>query len=432
MVMTGEPATLLQALVQQGNLSWDEAARRVTSALFEREHERISLTGRHIGRMARLERGNSRPTPVIRRALEYAFGHPIEQLLAPPSAQIATTAPLAVNSNTSEVLAMAADRARQFRVMNVTSAESVELLTDEVRELALAYPTRPLADILSDLVRSQDDVFTLLERPQRPAESRDLYFLAGILGGMLGKASHDLGDPSAALSQSRTAWLCAEHSGHDGLRAWICGLQALISYWDDRPHESIRYAQRGSEFAQRAGNSSTAWLPASEARAWARLGNAERTQDAIERASAAWSSVRFDDLDELGGIARFTESRQIYFAADALAWLPPSQALTRYASQAVARYNDTSAPDWSFGDAAGSKTALAIAQVEQGNEDAAAETLTGVLNLPPERRINGIVHSVKRVHKAIVSGANSTGSTGQELQDEIEAYARISLPALPR
>lgn len=430
--MTSEPATLLQALVQQGHLSWDEAARRVSTALFERENERISLTGRHLGRIARLERGNSRPTPIMRRALEYAFGHPIDQLLSLPGVQLATTAPLTVNRTTSEVLAMAAERARRFRIMNVTSTESIELLTDEVRELALAYPTRPLADILGDLARSQDDVFALLERPQRPDAGRDLYFLASILGGMLSKASHDLGDPSAALSQSRTAWLCAEHSGHDGLRAWICGLQALISYWADRPHESIRYAQRGTQFAERAGNSSMAWLPASEARAWARLGNVERTEESIHRAVSAWGSVRNDDLDELGGIARFTESRQVYFAADALAWLPPSPNLMRYASEAVQRYSDTSAADWSFGDAAGSRTSLAIAQIQAGNEDAAPETLASVLELPPEQRINGIVHSVQRVHRAMASGDHVPGITGQDLQGEIESYSRVSLPTLPR
>jgi hypothetical protein len=66
-----------------------------------------------------------------------------------------------------------------------------------------------------------------------------------------------------------------------GLRAWISGLQALICYWARRPYDSIRYAQRGTAYAQRAGNTAMVWLAASEARAWAVLGNGERAWDAI-------------------------------------------------------------------------------------------------------------------------------------------------------
>jgi len=96
-----QPATLLHALVQRGHLSWEEAASRTVAAILERENERISLTGRHLGRIARRERDNSRPTPVIRRALQYAFDHPIEHLLAPAPGELIATASTAVGNNTS-------------------------------------------------------------------------------------------------------------------------------------------------------------------------------------------------------------------------------------------------------------------------------------------------------------------------------------------
>ncbi|MGH3327733.1 MAG: hypothetical protein ACRDPT_08080 [Streptomycetales bacterium] len=34
------------------------------------------------------------------------------------------------------------------------------------------------------------------------------YLLAGVVCGMLAKASHDLGDTRAALTQARTAYVC--------------------------------------------------------------------------------------------------------------------------------------------------------------------------------------------------------------------------------
>ena len=132
--------------------------------------------------------------------------------------------------------------------------------------------------ILGDLVTTRDTVFTLLETRRRPAHARQLYLLGGLVGGMLAKASHDTADPQTALTQSRTAYLCADQADHDGLRAWVRGLQALITYWDGRLNESVRYAQQGAQFAERSSSTAAVWLPVSEARAWAALGNVAATQ----------------------------------------------------------------------------------------------------------------------------------------------------------
>jgi hypothetical protein len=311
------------------------------------------------------------------------------------------------------------------------SDESLQLINDEVRDLVCAYPARPLPEILGHLVSGQETVFSLLERPQRPTHARQLYFLSAVLGGLLAKASHDLADPHAALAQSRTAWLCAEQADHDGLRAWICGLQALICYWARRPHDSIRYAQRGAVYAQRAGNTALVWLPASEGRAWAVLGNSEQTRDAIERAEQAWHQVHPDEMDEMGGIATFSRSRQLYFAADALAWLPDeSSAAEDYARQAVDAYSDPADPHWAFGDAAGSGAALAIARIGRGEVDGAADALAPVLDLPTQQRINGIVNSVNRVHRAL--NHPYANATARDLQERIESYVLTPVRTLAR
>lgn len=60
------------------------------------------------------------------------------------------------------------------------------------------------------------------------------------------------------------------------------------------------------------------WLPISEARSWAMLGDAENTRAAIEKAERSWDRVTGDELDELGGICTFGRTRQLYYAADAL------------------------------------------------------------------------------------------------------------------
>lgn len=429
------PRTLLEALVRQRQLSWDEAARAVSAAAVERGERGLSLSSRHLARLARRERASeARPNPATCRALQYAFGRSIEELLAPhiPGELVVVGSKLVEPApHTSEVLTVAADRARQFMSnLQTMSDESLALVQEDVRDLVRSYPTRPLTEVLGHMVSLQETLFTLLEQPQRPKHAQQLYFMSAVVGGLLAKASHDLADPHAALAQTRTAWLCAEQAEHDGARAWICGLQALISYWARRPHDSIRYAQRGAEFAERAGNSSTVWLAASEGRAWGLLGHAEQARAAIERAENAWNTVRQDEMDEMGGVATFSRARQLYFAGDALAWLPDeAEAAEEASSQAVHAYDDPADPDWAFGDAAGSRTDLAIARIRRGEIEGAAEVVAPVLDLPVEQRINGIVHSLERVRRAL---DGTTSTAGIELQQSIESYKRTPLRALGR
>ncbi|OEJ29629.1 transcriptional regulator [Streptomyces agglomeratus] len=329
---------------------------------------------------------------------------------------------------------MAARRAKAFALTanqgNLTR-EVMEQIHDDVRQLATDYPQRPLSELLGDLVQTQETLYTLLENRQRPEQARQLYFLTGVTSGLLAKASHDLADPHAALTQARTAYLCAENADHNGLRAWIRGLQSLISYWAGRLHESVKYAQAGAQFATLGHSTTAVWLPVSEARAWAALGNADQTHSAIRRAEDAWETVRPDEVDELGGMCTFGRSRQIYYAADALAWLPSEAGAAQgYAARAVEAYADTSDPEWSFGDEAGSRTDLAIARINLGELEGADEAVSPILELAPENRINGIVNSAMRVHNAL--SQSSLSVPGSELQERIEMFTRTPLKSLPR
>lgn len=333
---------------------------------------------------------------------------------------------------TEEMLTMAAERARKFAILTgqtSLSDETLDQIYADVRRLVWAYPQRPLAEILSNLVLTQDTVFSLLETRQRPAVAQQLYLLGGIVGGLLAKASHDTADPHAALAQSRAAYLCAEQADHDGLRAWIRGLQALITYWDGRLHESVRYAQAGAQLAGRSNSTAMVWLPVSEARAWAALGNVHATHRAIERAERSWETVQGDELDELGGICTFSRARQLYYSADALAWLPSESASAQeYAGQAITAYEDTSAPEWAFGDAAGSRCDLAVARIAAGEVEGARDAIAPVLETPPEQRIRGIISSVQHVHAAL--RRPELAETGKDLQEEIEIFTKTPLKAL--
>ncbi|MGC9541123.1 hypothetical protein [Streptomyces sp. UG1] len=435
-----EPRTVLEHLLWQQDRTYEEIAAEF-DRIAQQLNEDATLSTRHLRRLASGERSNT--TPVTRRVLQSMFGKPLNELLRPweaSASHAAATTPsgLVVAAGQpdidKELITLAARRAKHFALtanQGDLTNEAMEQIHDDVRRLATDYPQRPLSELLGDLLQVQETLYTLLEKRQRPEQSRQIYFLTGVTSGLLAKASHDLADPHAAMTQARAAYLCAENADHNGLRAWIRGLQSLISYWAGRPRESVKYAQSGTEFALRSQSTAAVWLPVSAARAWAALGNSGETHAAIRQAEEAWDAVRSDEVDELGGLCTFGRSRQIYYAADALSWLPSeARAAQEYGEQAVDAYADEDSPEWAFGDAAGSRADLAIARIGLGDLEGAEDAVSPILDLDQENRINGIVHSALRVHKAL--SRSTLAAPGSELQERIEMFTRTPLKALPR
>lgn len=333
-----------------------------------------------------------------------------------------------------QVITMSADRARDFLTRAEASnvgRETIDQLTDDVRRLAIAYQQQPLERILNELADTQDRAFSLLEGRQRPEQTRDLYFLACILSGFMAKASHDLAAPHDAMTQSRTAYACADNAGHDGLRAWTRGLQALITYWTGRFTDSARYADLGIEAAGRNYGTAVVWLASGKARALAALGRMDEAHAAIEQATAARDLVRPDELDELGGLCTFNRPRQLYYAADALAWGGKEHAnrAERVAMEAIDAYAAASTQDRAFGDESGAMCDLAIARIHRRDVEGAAEALAPVLTLPTAQRIHGIVTSVDYVRR-VLRDAKETSPTVIELHGAVENFMaeRLALP----
>jgi ATP/maltotriose-dependent transcriptional regulator MalT len=284
---------------------------------------------------------------------------------------------------------------------------------------------------LGDLVSTQESVYGLLESRRSPNDSRQLYFLAGIAGGMLAKASHDLAEPHAALTHARTAFLCAEQADHSGLMTWIRSLQALIAYWAGRPAESARYARHAQELASSESGTAALWAHLSEARALASSGDRHAARQSIAKAESLRESASADELDEIGGLFTFGPVRQLYYAGDALSWInQDATEAADYSARAVTGYEDRQSEEWAFGDQAGAHANLAIARLALGEPEGAREALAPVLTLPTAQRMNGIVLSAQRVGRALVQAPQ--GRQQAELQDEIEEFCRVPLAALHR
>ncbi len=434
-VLGNSPRTLLEELVARHRWTYKEVAAHFT-ATARRLGSDVTITERHLRRLASGDRSST--STATARVLEAQFGHSVEQLLArtlavtsPRSSPVPATTDPYISSE--ELIIMAAQQAKQFTIFSPSPlpVEVVEQVREDVARLCVAYPQLPLSEILADLTQTQGSVFALLEQKQRPAEARHLYLLAAIVSGMLAKVSHDMADPYAAATQARAAFTAAEMADHNGLRAWIRGLQSLIAYWSGRYADSVRYAQEGQRYSSTG--SAAAWLPVSEARAWAVVGHEENTQQCLARADAMSENLGRDELDELGGICSFTRPRHLYYAADALAWLPQQAAeAAQRAQEAVDAYSDRTSADWAFGDEAGSRTDLAIARIGLGDLEGAAQALEQVMALPVQLRINGIVRSVQHVERALSAAYPHPDPAVTALREQMDDFTRTSLSSSAR
>lgn len=330
---------------------------------------------------------------------------------------------------------MATRRAARFTTFDEidnVSPEAIAQLRDDIVQLANAYIRDPLVTIMGDLVDEQEIVFRLLEGRQRPEFTRDLYLLAGIVSGLIAKASHDLSRPHDAMTHARTLYECADNAGHAGLRAWARGLQSLIAYWAGRPQEAVRYARGGAELATNITGSVSAWLPALEARAWALMSIPDEATEALARAADRRATHQPDDLDAIGGLLTFPQAKQSYYAAGAYVHLDDEQRRAQTeALSALDQFEHGRPEDRSFSDEAGARAELALARVHSDEIDGARDALAPVLELAPERRIGGIITSADRVHHALRDRRYTGSPVARNLREEIESFARVPAAALP-
>ncbi|MGB8198705.1 MAG: hypothetical protein WCF33_03245, partial [Pseudonocardiaceae bacterium] len=266
------PRTRLEQLLRQQHVTLEEFRKN-----YQRAAQGTILSERQAYRWVAGElRGL--PHPQAQAILETMFGEPVARLLGPPYG-IGALAPTRCRNEAApqrgtartdwegQVIALSADRARDFLTRIEASnvgTEILDQLIDDLRRLVIAYEHQPLPTLLGDLVDTHDRAFVLLEGRQRPEQTRDLYLLAGIACGLMARASHDLGATHDAMTQARTGYACADNAGHDGLRAWTRGLQALITYRSGRLEESVRYAQSGAEAAARSHGTAGVWLASNE------------------------------------------------------------------------------------------------------------------------------------------------------------------------
>jgi hypothetical protein len=320
-----------------------------------------------------------------------------------------------------EIAMAAAESARfaQFAERSNVGPHTLEQFQADLRRIAETYPNRPVYPIFAELRELRKRTFELLEGRQLPDQTRDLYLVSAALCGALGLASFDLGRVAAAETQMRTAYLCAELAGHNGLRSWIRGTQALIAYWDNRPQVAVELAADGWRYEPETGTARVR-LAAIEARAWARLRDQHGAEDALRRAEQAREQV--NGPDEPGGIMAFPQAQQLGHAATTRLWLGGQTNLAeaeRLATEAIELYEQDIPEQRRLGALSLARLDVAAARLVNANLEGVAEQVEEVFELASQRPIESVRRRLLQIATALERPAYQTSGLALDLRDQI-------------
>jgi hypothetical protein len=307
---------------------------------------------------------------------------------------------------------------------------TLDQLYSDVSRIVATYPGQPVLPLFQEAAELRDRAFALVEGHQQPWQTRELYLISGWLCGILANASLDLGHLAAAETQARTAWLCADLAGNNALRAWVRGMQGLVSYWSGRPEDAANDAASGWQFVPESGTARVR-LACIEARAWAQAGNVDAATDALRRADAAREEVVNDDA--LGGMLAFPVAKQRFYASTANLWLGGRAHLLdaeREANESVFLYEADTAEHRRIGELSLARLDLATALLSRGELDGAGQQARLVLEAAAVRRTDSVTQRLRYLVGAASSLPCGEDRLAVDLCDEITTF--LSAATAPR
>lgn len=319
----------------------------------------------------------------------------------------------------------ASEHAGRAESSNV-GATALEQFDADVTRIANDYVHVPPVPMMVEMLRVRRRVYRLLEGHQRPADTSHLYQLAGILSGLLANASTDLGYVDAAGEQARAAWAYAELCGHNGLRAWTRGMQALIEYRSEQPRRAVVLAQSGQQYAESV--TARVRLLNIEARIWSRLGSAADTERCIRAADDAREGGGSSDTlhDEVGGVFGFNQPKSHYYAGATYIHLGQAELALDATRRAIDLYANGPTEERSYGAESLARVDCATAHLINGSLDGAAEALEPVLQLEEDKRIAQLGERLSSLRQRLASPDFRDAVEARHLDERIEEFCGTS------
>lgn len=423
---TGRPPVPLPASLDADRRAFSSLLRQVRADRGITQAALGARLGISRGYIAQLERGEKPPQAEIARRLRDEFPESYEAV-AEELAQNQSDASAAVRlwrTGLEDVvdardpallpgLSMIAVRqAMRFQGQDPAS------LTERVQSLMEAYPSTPVDEIFGHLILLQDAASRLDPSDESVRDSR------AKVQGLLGKVSHDLGDPQAAMVHLHVATEALGQTEAPELRAWIYNLESLVQYWTGNASRAWTSACLAAHAAQ--GGPMASWAAASKVRAAAQIPDMALVRELTQTLETRSRDVPVEQTQL--GLIGFPFEKQLYYVAEAFALAAQEQPDVREAVErataAVTAYGSLREVD-SYSDWAGARAALALALVKAGDVRGADGSIDKVLvSLDRPRRIRGIRASLRNVYQAVQNRDDHAEDlmTSAELRNRIEDF----------
>lgn len=211
--------------------------------------------------------------------------------------------------------------------------EVLARLEAAVDDLATAYPVTAPDELLDRVRLHLRYVSRLADARAMLDERRRLLVVGGWLALLAATLHIDLEQRRAARGWLNTAASLAQQAGHDEIHAWRYETEAWHFLTDGDYRRAVELSQIAQQIAPR-GSSAEIQAIAQEGRAWARLGEARDTYDAINRVHKLATPLPRPDRPEHH--YRYDPTKAIAYTATTLAWVGDAAA-EDHAREIIAR-----------------------------------------------------------------------------------------------
>lgn len=248
-------------------------------------------------------------------------------------------------------------------------AGTLEGLHAAVHRLCCDYPSVPAAGLRDETERHLGYVLRLLDGRATLAQHRELLVIASWLSALLGCLQMDLGNRRAAEAGRDAAHHLGQEAGELPVVRWSHEMRAWFALTDGRYRDVTIYSRAGLDIGGE--DSAAVQLALQEAKGWARLGDRQQAEAAIQRGAAILERLPVPEHPEHHFV--FDPTKYAFYAAPVYQWLGDDTRAEEHAHEVFAQCVGPDGTTTSPMRLAEMQVVLGLVAIRHGDLDTAAE-----------------------------------------------------------
>jgi tetratricopeptide (TPR) repeat protein len=210
-----------------------------------------------------------------------------------------------------------------------------------------------------------------------------------------GWLAFDMADNEAARAHFKDGLQAAHEARDEALGAYILGYSSILATYSGEPQEGLAFAQAAQSRARRAATGAIrSWIATVEAEAWANLGVAPETEEALDRARTALGRAKRED--DPSWIYHYDEAGLKSAAGTCYLLLGLTERARAAINEAIALSRTTEVREQAI-----YRTRLAAVCIPHGEIEEACRLALDALEIAEETRSERAVHRVRELREQL-------------------------------